>query len=70
MAMSRRFYRNLAERYKAIQPQEDHPSFHMWGTMVLETAEQIKAENPSFRTDIFLMAAGVTWDRDASGAQG
>lgn len=67
MAMSRRFYNNLATEYKTRKPEskdydlscEYDSAMGMWAQMVLATTAAIKEEAPSFDRERFTTAAGL-----------
>lgn len=58
MAMSRRFFKDLAQRYKLSKPPLDGPSRDVWRGMILDTCHAIELENPSFQRQRFLEACG------------
>lgn len=65
MAMSRRFFQNLAADLKERKPNqmrhsaEDYSlAMTMWASMVLGTSNVIQSESPSFNRERFLDAAG------------
>lgn len=65
MAMSRRFFQNLADDLRARKPDqmrhsaEDYTlAMSVWASMVLGTSNVIQSESPSFNRERFLDAAG------------
>lgn len=67
MAMSRRFFNNLATQFREIKPIpadydlacEFSAATQTWVRSVVTAASAIKEESPSFDRDRFLMAADV-----------
>lgn len=67
MAMSRRFYRNLAAKFKANKPtheaglsaSEYELMVSVWAAMVLSVMSVIEEEAPSFDKVRFAEAAGI-----------
>ena len=60
MTMSRKFFRELAERYARQRPGFTDPGevYQMWEVMVVSTANAISQQNSSFDQDRFLEACG------------
>jgi hypothetical protein len=64
MALSRRFFSNLAERYNRLRPAPDTPEYELWTLMVAATVTVIEGERASFDRDRFFdAAAGVKRSR-------
>lgn len=68
MAMSRRFFNNLAAQLRELKPIpsdfdlacEFSAATQLWARSVTTTASAIKEESPSFDRERFLMAADLT----------
>ncbi len=62
--MTRRDFEKLAIMFKAERPQSnwDANKRLMWDQLVFATAVLCKQENPRFRSDLFLEAAGGLFD--------
>lgn len=58
-AMSRKFYVNLATKYKGYKPSKGTPAYAMWLTLMVATTNVIAEGNPAFDKQRFLVACGL-----------
>lgn len=58
-AMSRKFYKNLAEKYTIYKPSKGTPAYAMWLTLMVATTKVIAEGNPAFDQHRFLVACGL-----------
>ena len=61
MALTRRFFTNLAAEYRRLRPftEPGDPEFVIWESMIRTTAEALAAQNGMFNYAKFYEACGV-----------
>lgn len=59
MAMTRQHFTLIAATLKETKPEAQSPELNQWENMVLAFATNLRATNPGFKHDRFVVACGM-----------